>query len=103
MYRRSMPFLYRKMNRSGVGCHDLGVCDKVVLDLDFLLGRHEISLILMNHRRHGLVTPKPWHPFLKLEISISTQNPSAQPSGTSSALQPCVVVDTWREVSTSQK
>ena len=48
--------------RVGVGCHDLGVCDKVVLDLDLrsfhirsLLDLHEISLILMTHRRHGLV------------------------------------------------
>ena len=62
MHRRSMPFLYRKVNRSGVGCHDLGVCDKVVLDLDLssfhnrsLPGLHEISLILTSHRRHGLV------------------------------------------------
>ena len=62
MYRRSMPFLYRKMNRSGVGCHDLGVCDKVVLDLHLSsfrnrprLGLHEISLIHMIDRRHGLV------------------------------------------------
>ena len=44
------------------GCHDLGVCDKVVLDLVLssfhngsLLGLLEISLIHMIHRRHGLV------------------------------------------------
>ena len=51
-----------------LGCYGLGgfgvcdVCDKVVLDLDLssfpkrsLLGLHEISLILLIDRRHGLV------------------------------------------------
>ena len=55
-------FSNQNVNKSGVGCHDLGVCDKVVLNLDLssfhnrtLLGLIEISLILMIHRRHGLV------------------------------------------------
>ena len=42
------------------GCHDLGVCDKVVLNLGSSpyqnrTLRHEITLIFKIHRRHGLV------------------------------------------------
>ena len=47
---------------AGSGCHDLGVCDKVVPNLSSgsfhnrsPLSRHTISRMLKFHRRHGFV------------------------------------------------
>ncbi len=63
------------------GCHNPGVCDKVVLNLvsspfhiRFLRRLIEVCSFSRSIEDTALSqTPRPWHPFLKMEISVSRQ------------------------------
>ena len=96
MYPTSVKIVKRRIEPNGssavhAGRHGFGVRGKVVRFRRNAVVRRDSQGELIGELRRSTSEdtalsrtpkpPKPWHPFLKLEISVSTLNPSAQPSG----------------------